>query len=131
MNWKQRFERALKTGAFNKDDYETTVSWPDCAAGDMLRGRGYNKSYTSDKLEDIIEDLDNHLAHVDARFSWAVYESQIMPKFHDDYPSEDEYRKECIRLVNEAQKIYDEIQNMDLNQALIDKLELTVPPTSA
>ena len=131
MNWKQKFEIARKTGTFTDADLEIARSWPHCAVGDMLRNRGYNKSHSSNDLFRIIVKLDEKLTHMGASFTCAVADANHMPKRKQDYYSEYEYRKQCMEYIDEVQEIYDRIQETEPSKALIDELELTVPPTSA
>ena len=64
-------------------------------------------------------------------FTRAVRHSVNMPTERANHDSEDKYHKQCIAYINKAQKIYDEIQQTEPTQALIDKLELTVAAVSA
>ena len=131
MEWKQIFKRAQKTGTFTDADLEKAKSWPHCAVGDNLRSRGYNKSRSSGDLFRIIVKLDEKLSHMGASFTCAVADANRMPKRKQDYYSEYEYRKQCMEYIDEAQEIYDRIQKTEPSKALIDELELTVPPASA
>ena len=131
MNWKQIFERARKTGTFNEDDYEKAKSWPHCAVGDNLRSRGYDKSYTSSQLGNIVVKFDNDLVDMGCTFTAAIAKSEYMSECKQDYSSDDKYRKECMKRVNKAQEIYDRIQKTEPSQALIDKLGLTATPAAA
>ena len=131
MSWIQIFERARKTGTFNEDDYEKAKSWPHCAVGDMICSIGYNKSYTSRQLAAIIVHLDNNLADMGCAFTAAIAKSEYMSECKQDYSSDDEYRKECMKLVNKAQEIYDMIQKTEPSQALIDFLVLKATPATA
>ena len=124
MKWKQRFGRARKTGTFNRNDLETAYSWPDCAVGDMLRSRGYNQILTSRTLAEMIYRNDAVLEEMGCCFYNVVKRSERMPMCRKIYNTDDEYREENIDLINDAQEIYDEIQNMEPSQALIDKLGL-------
>ena len=131
MEWKQIFGRARKTGTFSKDDLKTARSWPRCAVGNMLRSRGYNLSLTSRQLGKIIERYDINLEEMGIHFTMAISDSNYMPKCKQDYNSDENYRKQCMAYIDKAQKIYDRIQKTEPSKALINELELTVPPTSA
>ena len=113
MSWIQVFEYARKNGAFAKEDIEMSVRWTTCAVNDKLCSMGYNNlSYTCLSLGGIIEEYDSDLQDIGYAFTCAVYDAQ------------------GIDGINKAQEIYDKIQKMNLNQALIDRLRLTVTPTA-
>ena len=131
ISWKQIFERARKTGTFNEDDWETAKLWNYCAVGDMICSRGYNMSYASKQLADIIVKYDDDLADMGCAFTAAIAKSRHMSELKQNYSSEDEYRKECIRCVNEAEEIYDKVQKTEPSQALIDHLDLKATPATA
>ena len=73
------------------------TSWPDCAVGDMLCSRGYNKSHTSGELADIIISYNFALYGIGDTFYGFIYRSNTMPQRKYLYNTEDEYRKECMR----------------------------------
>ena len=131
MSWKQIFKRARKTGTFNEDDYEKAKSWPHCAVGDNLRSRGYNKSYTSRQLGNIVVMFDNDLVDMGCAFTAAIAKSEYMSECKQDYSSDDEYHKECMKRVNMAQEIYYRIQKMEPSKALIGKLGLKDTPAAS
>ena len=131
MSWKQIFKRARKTGTFNEDDHKTALSWPDCAVGDMLRSRGYNKSYTSRQLGDIVVALDNDLVDMGCAFTASVAISEYISERKQNYSSDENYRKQCMAYIDEAQEIYNKIQKTEPSQALIDKLGLKATPAAA
>ena len=122
MEWKQIFGRARKTGTFTDADLEIARSWPHCAVGDMLRNRGYNLSLTSSQLGKIIERYDINLEEMGIHFTMAVSNSHHMPMYKQDYNSDENYRKQCMAYIDKSQKIYDQIQKMNLSKALIDRL---------
>ena len=97
----------------------------------MLRSRGYNLSLTSRQLGKIIERYDINLEEMGIHFTMAISDSNYMPKCKQDYNSDENYRKQCMAYIDKAQKIYDRIQKTEPSKALINELELTVPPTSA
>ena len=131
MSWKQIFERARKTGTFTDADLEMAKSWPHCAVGDMLCSRGYNKSHTSDELADIIISYNFALYGIGDTFFGFIYRSNTMPERKYLYNTEDEYHKECMRLVDEAEKIYDRIQKIGPNLSLRNHLNLKVAPVTS
>ena len=131
MKWKQIFEVARKTETFTDADLKMAKSWPDCAVGDNLRSRNYNKSRSSDDLFRIIVKLDTNLALMGSNFTCAVADANRMPKRKQDYYSEYEYSKQCMEYIDEAQEIYNKIQKTEPSKALIDELKLTVPPTAS
>ena len=130
MEWKQIFEYARKNKTFSRDDLTKAGSWPHCAVGDNLRSRGYKKTHTSGDLGYIVDLYSKNLAEMGYSFTLAVSNSERMLKNRARYNSEDEYNKKCMYYINEAQKIYNNIQKTEPSQALIDKLKLTVTPTS-
>ena len=131
MEWKQIFELARKTETFTDADLKMAKSWPDCAVGDKLHSRGYNKSRSSDDLFRIIVKLDTNLALMGAKFTCAVADANHMPKCKQDYYSEYEYSQQCMEYIDEAQEIYDRIQKTEPSKALIDRLNLKATPAAA
>ena len=90
----------------------------------MLHTRGYNRLHTSKQLGHIVMAYDSDLESMGDILYGIINESYNMPQRKENYESEDEYRKECMSLVDEAEKAYDEIQNMVPSQALINRLNL-------
>ena len=106
MNWEQRFEEAFERGRFEYEDCDAAYSPLESAAYDVLCRRGYDRLYTADQLRHIIINHDMKLYKANSEFAEMV--------------SLDGYN-----FVQFARDDYNMIQNMDLSQALIDKLELT------
>ena len=122
MKWSQRFKIALKTGAFNEDDYNTATSWKHCAVGDNLRRSGCNMSHTSDAIGRHVGDCDDYLSGKGFEFTKAVSDSLEMPSKRHLYHSEANYRRACIRRVRKAQKIYNEIQGEEIDPVIKEYL---------
>ena len=97
----------------------------------MLHNRGYNRIHTSQQLGHIVLSYDDKLNTMGCRLFGTLDESNAMPQRKETYESEDEYRKECMRLVDDAEKAYDEIQNTEPSQALIDCLNLKATPVAS
>ena len=131
MKWKQIFEIARKTGTFTDADLKMAESWPDCAVGDNLRSRGYDRSRSSDDLFRIIVKIDEKLTNLGARFTCAVANANNMPNRKQDYNLDENYRNQCMAYIDTAQAIYNKIQKTEPSKALIDELKLTVPPTAS
>ena len=106
MNWEQRFEEAFESGRFEVEDFETAYRLLESAAYDVLCKRGYDRSYKEKRLGEIIREHDEWLWKANSEFAEVV-------SFMD------------YEFIGLAQRSYNRIQNMDLSQALIDKLELT------
>ena len=109
MNWEQRFEEAFERGYFEYDDYMTAKNVLKSASYDVLCRRGYDRSYYAGDLVEILIKHDLKL--------WGAY-----MKFHRLVRFMD------YKFIGLAQRKYNRIQNMDLSQSLIDKLELTANP---
>ena len=128
MNWKQRFENARKNVTFDEDDVEMASLLPDSAAGDKLRSMGYSMSFTSDQLEIIVDKLDNDLREMEQSFFEAVEYSETLSGQLDDYDTYATYHRDCMEVINDAEKCYDKIQNKKLTQDIIDVLSLKDTP---
>ena len=106
MNWEQRFKVAVERDYFTMEDIDTAYLSLESVVNDLLRSRGYNKSSTYGELCCIIADNDARLWEVWLEFADLVKQ----PKY---------------TFMNLVKKFHTQIRNMDLSQALIDKLELT------
>ena len=94
----------------------------------MLRSRGYNLPLTSRTLGDIIYRDDAVLEAMGCCFYNVVKRSELLPICRKICDTEDKHHKESMRLINDAQEIYDRIQKMKLSQTLIDYLNLKATP---
>ena len=128
MNWKQRFKSARKNVTFDEDDVESASLLPDSAVGDKLRSMGYNMSFTSDQLEIIVDKLDNDLRTMEQSFFDAVEYSEAMSGELDNCDTYAEYHRDCMDVIDDAEKFYDKIQNKKLTQDIIDVLSLKDTP---